>query len=469
MEAVNDDGVPSVSEVWEERLVLSTLQPLLQTGRRYWLWVTGLSLVVLWGVFAYSVQIRHGLVVTNMRDRISWGLYISAFVFFIGISHAGTLISAILRVSHATWRASVTRIAELVTSISLICGAVFVIIDMGRPERMLNLVTFGRLQSPILWDVMAVTTYLSASIVYLFVPMVPDLALLRDRISDDVGPFRRGFYRIASINWRGDPQQHSALQRALRIMMLLIIPVAIFVHTAVSWIFGMTLRTGWDTSIFGVLFVAGAIFSGIAALVLIMAVLRLIFHWEEYLTSKQFINLGYLLATFGGIMVYVNILEYLTAGFKLDEADEFAFRQLFLEKFSYLFWFYVFGLFAPVLLMMYRKTRTIAGVVVSAALVLAAMFIERYLIVVTGLRVPLMSYEPANYFPSWVEWSILAGMIAAFLLLLSSALKILPMFALAEMVEEQEEAEAPRSSWGVPGATSSEEQGPSESREGNRE
>jgi molybdopterin-containing oxidoreductase family membrane subunit len=222
-------------------------------------------------------------------------------------------------------------------------------------------------------------------------------------------------------------------------MMLIIIPIAVSVHTVVSWIFAMTLRVGWNTSIFGVLFVAGAIFSGVATLILLMAVLRRIYHWEEYLTQKHFLYLGYLLAAFAAFMIYVNINEYLTEGFKLEEAGEFAFRQLFIEDFAIMFWFYVIGgLVTPVVLMLIPRTRTIAGVVAAAILVDIAMFLERYFIVVTGLRVPLMPYEPASYAPTFVEWSIFVAGLAFFGLLITIALKIFPMLAVWEMTEEHE-------------------------------
>ncbi|MFQ5555408.1 MAG: NrfD/PsrC family molybdoenzyme membrane anchor subunit, partial [Acidimicrobiia bacterium] len=235
---------------WRERLVAKTVQPLMRTTPAYKLWVGFLVAVVLWGVFAYTRQWRNGLVETAMRDRISWGLYISAFVFFIGISHAGTLISAILRASNAKWRAPVTRMAEFITAVALITGASFVIVDMGRPERLLNVYQFGRWQSPIMWDVMAITTYLTASVLYLYAPMIPDLALFRDRLKGKVGVVREWFYRAAALNWTGAEEQKKSLAKAIGVLMLIIMPIAVSVHTVVSWIFGMTLRVGWNTSIF---------------------------------------------------------------------------------------------------------------------------------------------------------------------------------------------------------------------------
>ena len=424
---------------WRERLITRTTRPTLVTTYRYWLWLGFLVVIVGNGVFQYTRQLREGLYVTDMRDRISWGLYITAFVFFIGISHAGTLISAILRASKASWRAPVTRIAEFITAVALLVGASFVLIDMGRPERIFNVYLHGRWQSPIMWDVMAITTYLTASVIYLYAPMIPDLGLYRDRLRKKVGPVRNFIYRTLALDWNGSPKQFKLLGKAIMIMMLIIIPIAVSVHTVVSWIFSMTLRVGWNTSIFGVLFVAGAIFSGVATLIIVMAVLRKIYHWEEYLTQKHFLYLGYLLAAFGAFMVYVNINEYLTEGFKLEEAGEFAFRQLFIEDFAVMFWFYAIGgLLGPVVLMLIPKTRTIAGVVAAAILVDIAMFFERYFIVVTGLRVPLMPYEPASYAPTFVEWSIFIAGIAFFCLLITIAVKIFPMFAVWEMTEEHE-------------------------------
>ena len=430
---------------WRERLITKTTRPTLVTTYKYWVWLTLLIVVVANAIYQYSQQWTDGLYVTDMRDRISWGLYITAFVFFIGISHAGTLISAILRASKASWRAPVTRIAEFITAVALVVGASFVLIDMGRPERIFNVYLHGRWQSPIMWDVMAITTYLTASVIYLYAPMIPDLALYRDRLSPKVGRVRRAIYETLSLNWQGTPRQLKFLGKAITIMMLIIIPIAVSVHTVVSWIFSMTLRVGWNTSIFGVLFVAGAIFSGVATLILVMAILRRVYHWEEYLTTKHFLYLGYLLAAFGAFMVYVNINEYLTEGFKLEEAGEFAFRQLFVEDFAIMFWFYIIGgLIGPVVLMLVPKTRTIAGVVAAAILVDVAMFFERYFIVVTGLRAPLMPYEPASYGPTFVEWSIFAGGIAMFCLLITVAIKIFPMFAVWEMTEEYEAAHAGR-------------------------
>ena len=428
---------------WQQSLEETSLAPSRRTTRSYYLFVGFLLAVIAWAGYAYSVQVREGLVVTGMRDRISWGLYITMFVFFIGISHAGTLISAILRVSNASWRTPVTRMAEFITAVALTTGALFVIFDLGRPDRLMNVLIHGRWQSPIVWDVVAVSTYLTASIFYLYLPMVPDLALFRDRFSAGGSKLRSWLYRVLAINWIGSELQKKHLGRAISIMMILIIPIAVSVHTVVSWIFAMTLREAWNSTIFGFFFVAGAIFSGIATLIIVMAILRRVYRLEKFITEKHFLYLGYLMAAMAAVMIYANVSEYVTTGFKLEEGEDFLFRQLFVEEFAPFFWFYfIGGLLLPVAIMLKKSFRTIPGVVVTAVLVDMGMWIERYFIVVTGLRAPLMPYEPASYAPTWVEWSITAGGFAFFALLIAVFVKFFPILAVWEMVEEREEIEA---------------------------
>src|SRR5512140_3913509 len=264
--------------------------PLRNNSLKFYAFVAVLLAVIGWAAYAYYVQFRDGLVVTDMRNYVSWGMYITDFVFFIGISHAGTLISAILRVTDTGWRRPITRMAEAITVFALCIGGPMVIIDMGRPDRMLNLFRYGRIQSPIVWDVLGVSTYLTGCILYFYIPMIPDLALLAD--NPDLSPWRRRIYRRLALGWRGTPEHKALLERAISAMAVFIIPLAVSVHTVVSWIFAMTLRPGWDSSIFGPYFVVGAIYSGTAAVILSMYILRRIFHLEDYIETLHFRNLG---------------------------------------------------------------------------------------------------------------------------------------------------------------------------------
>ncbi len=430
--------VAYVPPAWRERLETRGLAPLRSTGVRYWAWIGFLLVIIAWAVFEYATQLNNGLIVTGMRDRISWGIYIISFVFFIGISHAGTLLSAILRVTKARWQMSVTRMAEFITVVALMVGALFPLIDMGRVDRVLELFQYGRWQSPLMWDILAITTYLTGSSLYLYLPIIPDFALARDRLGPAAPRWRRVFYQVAALGWRGTPEQRKLLDRAMTTMMIVIIPVAVSVHTVVSWIFAMTLRVAFNSSVFGPFFVAGAIFSGIAAIIILMAVLRKLLHLEEWITRTQFLYLGYMLAAFTLIMAYFNLQELVVTGYKMEAGQTFHFAELMTGPFMPLYAYYwIGGMIVPGLIMLYPRTRTIAGITFAAVLVLVAMWIERFLIVVPGFRVPLMAYGARNYFPTLVEWSILAGAVALFMLIISVFAKIFPIISIWEVVEHR--------------------------------
>lgn len=438
MEAMKPHDATHVPADWRARLEARALAPLAGTSRRYWLWIAILLCVIGWALYAYATQIANGLIVTGLRDRISWGIYIASFVFFIGISHAGTLLSAILRATKARWQLSITRMAELITVVALCVGGLFPIIDLGHPERILNLVFFGRWQSPLMWDILAICTYLTGSTLYLLLPLIPDFALARDRLGPTASRWRRTLFTLGSVGYRGTPAQRRALERAMTVMMIVIIPVAVSVHTVVSWIFAMTLRVAFNTTVFGPFFVAGAIYSGIAAIILLMAVLRRLLRLEEFITITQFKALGYLLGAFTLIMTYFNLQEYAVHGYKLEAGMAFHFEQLMTGPFATLFWFYLLGSIAlPGLLILNPRTRTVPGICVAAVLALIGMYIERYLIVVAGLRVPLMAYDPSTYTPTWVEWSILGGAFGLFLLIISIFTKLFPVISVWEVIEHR--------------------------------
>jgi molybdopterin-containing oxidoreductase family membrane subunit len=202
------------------------IRPLHQVSPKLYILVGVLVLLVLNMFIMFGRQVGLGLGVTGMNQPVTWGFYIVNFVFFIGISHAGTLISAILRLSQAEWRRPITRMAEVITVIVLAIGAVHPIIDLGRPDRLLNVFTSGRLQSPLLWDVTAISAYFMASTVYLFLPLIPDIAMLRDR-----GGKLRPLYEFLSWGYTGTAQQKRVLEKAMTVMMIIVIPIAVSVHT----------------------------------------------------------------------------------------------------------------------------------------------------------------------------------------------------------------------------------------------
>ena len=426
-----------------ERLQRRVLAPLFSTGAGYRAFVLFLAAIVAWGFYAYIVQVNYGLMVTGMSDVVMWGLYLVNFVFFIGISHAGTLISGILRVTHAGWRTPITRMAELITVVAISIGAIMPIIDMGRPDRVWHMIAFGRLQSPLLWDIISITSYLTGSLIYLYLPTIPDMAYMRDRLAKAAGSFRYKFYAFLAVGWQNTPEQRRRLDKAIGIMALTIIPVAISVHTVVSFVFSMTLRPGWDSTLFGIYFVIGAIFSGIASILIVMAIFRKLYHFEDLITEKHFRYLSYLLLTALLLYVYLTFSEYLTVAYKLEGEEAALLNTLWTGSNAPWFWlFVVAGLVIPAVLIVVRRGPIIPRVVTAAVLVNIAMWAKRFVVIIPTLEVPLMPFEFGAYTATWVEWSITAAAFAAFILIFTLLSKVVPLISIWEVAEEQEK-EAP--------------------------
>ncbi|MBI4267713.1 MAG: polysulfide reductase NrfD [Chloroflexi bacterium] len=431
-------------ENFNERLERTALSPLSHSGKGFYALVAVLTAIVVWGLYAFIVQLRYGLMATGMRDQVFWGLYLVNFVFFIGISHAGTLISAILRVTNAGWRTPVTRMAELITVVAISIGALMPIIDLGRPDRVLNMVFFGRFQSPLLWDIVSIASYLTGSLIYLYLPMIPDFALMRDRLGSNASALKRKIYTFLAVGWRNTPEQHHRLEKAIGIMALTIIPIAISVHTVVSYVFSMTLRPGWDSTVFGIYFVIGAIFSGIASILIVMAIFRKIYHLEEYITERHFRNLSYLMLASLAIYLYLTLGEYLTVGYKMQVEEKHLLETLFLGQNAFGFWFFVVaGLIVPAILIIMRKGPRIPRILVAAVLVNVAMWVKRFVIVIPSIQVPLMPFEFGSYAPTWVEWSITAGAFAAFILIFTIFSKLMPLISVWEVAEQSETEAVP--------------------------
>jgi molybdopterin-containing oxidoreductase family membrane subunit len=194
-----------------------------------------------------------------MRDNVVWGVYIVNFIFFIGISYAGALISGILYLLKVEWRKPIIRIAEIITVISTILGPLYILLCIGRLDRLDHLILFGRIQSPITWDLIAITTYLIGSAIFLFLATVPDFAILRDSGNPLFGKWRRRFYRFFAIGYQDNEKQRYFLRQGITITSIIIIPLAVLVHSVLSWIFGMTLRPGWHSTIFAPYFVVAAV------------------------------------------------------------------------------------------------------------------------------------------------------------------------------------------------------------------
>ncbi|MFH1764256.1 MAG: NrfD/PsrC family molybdoenzyme membrane anchor subunit [Gemmatimonadota bacterium] len=412
------------------------IRPIEEGGAGFRVAFTLLTLVLLAGWVLFSRQILYGLGVTGLNQPVAWGFYIVNFVFFIGISHAGTLISAILRLSNAEWRRPITRMAEVITVIVLAIGGFHPLLDMGRPERLLNIFTAGRLQSPLLWDVTAISAYFMASTVYLFIPMIPDIALLRDR-----GVWPHWFFKFLSWGWEGTPRQVAVLNRAVSIMMVVVIPIAVSVHTVISYIFAMTVQPGWHSTIFGPYFVVGAIFSGIAALMLVMIVMRRVFHLESYLKQIHFDQLSKLLLVMSLLWFYFTFSEFLTGFFGNEPSEMRVFNYKISGAYAPFFWGMVaFNFIIPVTILSFRRLRTIPGIFIACSTVVVGMWLERLNIVVPSLANPRLPYPTGFYIPSIVEWGMFAGAIATFILGFVLFARFFPLISVWEIQEGREQS-----------------------------
>ena len=346
------------------------LRPLLQTSWRFYLLVALLGSVVVAGLVAWLWQMWNGFGVAGLNNPVYWAFYITNFVFWIGISHAGTLISAILRLVNAGWRRPVTRCAEVITAFALMIGAMFPIIHLGRPWLAFWLIPYPsnrqiwpNFRSPLVWDFFAISTYLTGSVLFLVLPMIPDFALVRDRTTGA----RSRIYGLLALGWRGTPKQWHRLESAMQIMAIAIIPVAVSVHTIVSFDFSMAPVPMWHSTIFGPYFVAGAIFSGIAGLIIAMAALRKFLHLEDYLHPVHFQNLGKLLLMMSLLWAYFVFAERLTVWYGNGSAEVQVLRATQKGSFAPLYWTMVVCNFVvPFTILSLRRLRTITGCVIAS-------------------------------------------------------------------------------------------------------
>ena len=417
----------------DERMLL---MPLVRTTRTFWAWAILMVAISLWGAFAYYNQLRHGLGVTGLNTPEYWGIYIICFVFFIGISHAGTLISAILRVANAEWRRSITRSAEFITVLVIGFGAVQPVLDLGRPDRVLNVILNPQPFSPLLWDIMSIGLYLTASSIYLYIPMIPDLARIRD-----LGLRPRSLYWFLAIGYRDTPAARQTLERIIAVLAVMVIPIAVSVHTVIGWIFALTLRPMWHSAIFGPYFVMGAIFSGIAALIIAMTILRRVYNLKAYFKDIHFNNMGLLLLVMAVIWFYFTFAENLTVWYGGEEAELATLYSKLIGDFAFPFWLMVCCcFFIPFALMSRRATRNVAGTTVASVAVVIGMWLERFNIVVPTSLHPRVEMSAVHYFPSWVELSIMAGTFSGFILVYMVATKFFPIISIWEIKEGREKS-----------------------------
>ena len=408
-------------------------------GRGYFI-LLGLVLTVLAiGGFALLWQIRYGLGVAGYVPPVMWGVYITTFVFWVGIAHSGTLISAILFLFRSAWRTSVYRTAEAMTVFAVMTAGLFPLIHVGRlwfaywlipyPNQRQLWVNF---KSPLVWDLFAIGTYFIVSTVFLIVGLIPDVAAIRDQAKG----WRKKLYSITSLGWRGTDQQWRHYTRAYLYLAALATPLVLSVHSVVSWDFAMSIVPGWHATIFAPYFVAGAIYSGVALVVTLLVPLRKVFKLEDYITTDHFENLAKLLLVTGMIVGYAYVIEFFFAWYSGNPFERASFYNRAFGEYWWATWTMLICNGAlPFVLWIKKIRRSIPVLFVLSLFVNLGMWFERFTIIVVSLSFEYDPYAMGHYTPTWVEWSVLAFSFAWFFLWFLLFAKNFPTASITELKE----------------------------------
>ncbi len=428
-----------------EKIRKDILTPLTTFPLGFKIWVGSLLTIIAVSIWAYTIQFQDGLGVTGMRDYVSWGLYIASFVFFVATALVGMLISAVVGLLGQKWIIPISRISEMIALAFVMMAGVVIVVDMGRPDRLLNLFIHGRFQSPIVWDVTVVNAYVFISILLLLLPMLPDLGIIRNHMKKDLPKWQWNMYNILSLGWAGTPGQYKILHRTIRVLLILIVPVALAIHTVTSWLSALTLRAGWDSTIFGPYYVTGAFVAGSGALLVAMYFIRRAYKLEDYITDFHFDKMGKLMVLVSLVYLYFNLNEFLVPAYKMKTADAHHIHTLFSlhGEYGVMFWLtQTFGLLLPIFLGFFKRFRKpFPMMLIGASLVVGAWF-KRVIIVVPTLihaHLPIQNV-PENfteYNATGIEITVTLGVIAVAVLIITILAKLFPVIPMWEIAEEK--------------------------------
>lgn len=392
------------------------------------------------GAMCFIYQVYTGLGVAGYSHPVFWGVYITNFVFWVGIAHSGTLISAILFLFRARFRMSIYRISEAMTVFAVATAGLFPIIHLGRPWNFYWLLPYPNqrelwinFKSPLIWDVFAVGTYATVSVLFFYVGMIPDLAAIRDRVVEKP---RKFIYSLLSLGWKGSNWEWMHYTRAYLYFAAFAAPLVISVHSVVSWDFAMANTPGWHTTIFPPYFVAGAIFSGLGLVISLCVPIRKIFHLEDYITVDNFEGMAKLIMLTSGIIGYAYAAEFFMAWYSGNphEWGQFVYRAT--GDYALFYWIMVVcNVIIPISLW-FKKVRTnIKALFIISLFINIGMWFERFNIIVISLS---HEFDPGNwgvYKPSLIEIGITAGSFAWFFMFFLLFIKTLPVISIAEMKE----------------------------------
>jgi Ni/Fe-hydrogenase subunit HybB-like protein len=379
-----------------------------------------------------------GVGIWGINIPVAWGFAITNFVWWIGIGHAGTLISAFLLLLHQKWRTSINRFAEAMTIFAVMCAGMFPLLHMGRPWLFYYLLPYPnpmwlwpQFRSPLVWDVFAVSTYFTVSLLFWFVGLIPDLATLRDRAT---GRIKKVVYGIFSMGWRGSAVHWARYEFASVLLAGLATPLVVSVHTVVSFDFTIAIVPGWHSTIFPPYFVAGAIYSGFAMVLTLAIPLRKYYHLQNMVTDRHLDIMAKVMLATGIIVAYSYVMEMFMAFYSANQYERAQFVERMTGQYAVVFWSLItFNLILPQLLWWRKARRHELTLFVISLIVNIGMWLERFVIIVVSLH---HEYEPSKwfmFFPTRWDWATFAGTIGMFFLLFYLFIRFLPMISIVEM------------------------------------
>lgn len=405
------------------------------------IWMAILVAIIMVGFYAFIIQVINGHEVTGMRDNVVWGVFIVNFIFFVGVSYSGAFIAGILHFFNTPWKNSVSRIIELITVISLIIGPIFILLCIGRLDRLHYLFLYPRIQSPITWDIIAIMTDLIGCFIYLYLTFIPDFAILRDNSDDlNVANWRKKLYKTLAFNYQDTPSQRERLHKITRTMSTMIIAMAIVAYTVLAWIFSLTLQPGWNSTIFAPYFIIGGLYSGVGVIIVSMYAIRKSFKLQKYIRKVHFIGAGVVLLVMALLFGYFTFSEYFPRWFSKKQMDENLIETLF----SRYFWHFIFanyiGVIVPIAIIFFKKFRTIKSITFAAVIAILGFWVNRYIMIVPTLETPYLPIQDTraewvHYSATWVEWSLSFAGIAAFCLLFTLLIKFVPIIPMSGIID----------------------------------
>ncbi len=432
-------GNPSYGDLTEQ-ISSITEGPVFQTPRKYWMLLGFTSSIVglLGAMLVYLVST--GIGVWGNNKPVGWAWDITNFVFWIGIGHAGTLISAILFLFRQKWRTSINRSAEAMTIFAVMCAGLFPLFHTGRPWRAaywlfpipntdLNL--WQNFRSPLIWDVFAVSTYFTISALFWFTGLVPDLATLRDRATGKIRQVVLGFF---SLGWRGSARHWRNYEAGYMILAGLSTPLVLSVHSVVSFDFATSVIPGWHTTIFPPYFVAGAIFSGFACVMTLLIIARWALNLENLITIKHLENMNKIILVTGSIVGYAYCTEFFIAWYSGNPYERFTFLNRAFGPYWWAYWMmFSCNVFSPQFYWSKTLRRNVPFMFVMSIVVNIGMWFERFVIIATSLHRDFLPSSWGMFHPTWVDISTFIGTIGLFLTLFLIFARFLPMIAISEV------------------------------------